>query len=133
MHEQSNRLIHTVRGFSTKYPAWSQAALRNLIFAARPRQSSDGNEIPANGLGPAIIRCGRKLLIDETRFFEWLQARAAAAQAAEQAASAPPADTQPAPRPSPSRTERRRAGRGGPARRPKRSARKGASNRSAAA
>jgi hypothetical protein len=65
---------HTPKQFSTKYPAWSEAALRNLIFKAQTRQSSKG-EIFGNGLleAGAILRIGRKVLIDEERFFDWVR------------------------------------------------------------
>jgi len=65
------RVFMTVRQFSDKHPAWSQASLRNLLFYAKPRYSSNGT-IPGNGLDIAVVRVGRKLLIDEQRFFEWL-------------------------------------------------------------
>lgn len=64
--------LETVRQFSDNHPAWSQAALRNLIFNSKPRQSSKG-EIPGNGLAPAIVRVGGKVLIDVDRFFEWIE------------------------------------------------------------
>ena len=70
--------ILTVEQFAARNPAFTTAALRNLIFKAEARQSSRG-EIPGNGLSEcgAIIRVGRKVLIDEARFFEWLRAHTA--------------------------------------------------------
>lgn len=65
------RTYLTVRQFSDKHPAWSQASLRNLIFYSQPRYSTKGT-IPGNGLEIAIVRIGRKLLLDEGKFFEWL-------------------------------------------------------------
>lgn len=66
--------IFPVEQFAERNPAFTSAALRNLIFKAEPRQSSRG-EIPGNGLIEcgAIIRVGRKVLIDESRFFEWVR------------------------------------------------------------
>lgn len=57
-------------------PAFTAAALRNLIFKAETRHSSKG-EIPSNGLIEcgAIIRCGRKVMIHRERFLEWVQSR----------------------------------------------------------
>ncbi|HET7675213.1 MAG TPA: hypothetical protein VFL54_06790 [Gammaproteobacteria bacterium] len=72
------RNLLSVRQFSDKHPAWSQSALRNLIFQAQPRQSSKG-EIPGNGLAPAIVRVGSKVLIDEDQFFAWVDAQQGAA------------------------------------------------------
>ena len=66
--------LHTVAQFPNAHPAFTPAALRNLIFKARQRHSTNG-EIPGNGLfeAGAIIRIGRKVLIDEERFFEWVR------------------------------------------------------------
>jgi hypothetical protein len=63
----------TVKQFSEHHPAFSQASLRSLIFAANSRKSSHG-VIPGNGLDLAIVRIGRKVLIDEVKFFEWVTA-----------------------------------------------------------
>lgn len=66
--------VFTVKQFSARNPAFPQAALRNLIFKAEPRYSTKG-EIPGNGLIEcgAIIRLGRKVIIHEARFFEWIE------------------------------------------------------------
>ena len=67
--------VFTVEQFAERNPAFTQAALRNLIFKADPRQSTKG-DIPGNGLLDcrAIIRLGRKVLIHEARFFSWVEA-----------------------------------------------------------
>jgi hypothetical protein len=66
--------LHTVAQFPVAHPAFTEAALRNLIFKAERRHSSNG-EIPGNGLieAGAIVRIGRKVLIDEDRFFDWVR------------------------------------------------------------
>ena len=66
--------LYTVAQFASAHPAFTQAALRNLIFKAEPRYSSKG-EIPGNGLDEAgaIIRLGSKVLIDEEGFFDWVR------------------------------------------------------------
>lgn len=66
--------VFTVEQFAERNPAFTQAALRNLIFKAEPRQSTKG-EISGNGLIEcgAIIRLGRKVLIHEARFFSWVE------------------------------------------------------------
>jgi hypothetical protein len=66
------RALSTVRQFSEKYPAFSQGSLRNLIHLSTERYSSKG-KIPGNGLAIALVRIGRKLLIDEPKFFEWIE------------------------------------------------------------
>ena len=64
----------TVEQFSNDNPCFTPSSLRNLIFKADERQSSNG-AIAGNGLleAGAIIRIGRKVLIDETRFYAWVQ------------------------------------------------------------
>ena len=47
--------------------------LRNLIAAGRPRTTGRGGASPSNGLGRCIVRVGRRVLIDETMFLEWLK------------------------------------------------------------
>lgn len=63
----------TVEQCSQRNPAFTPPALRNLIFKAEPRQSSRG-EIPGNGLveAGAIVRLGRRVLIDEAKFLAWV-------------------------------------------------------------
>ncbi len=70
--QQQARALSTVRQFSEKYPAFSQGSLRNLIHLSTERYSSKG-KIPSNGLAIALVRIGRKLLIDESKFFEWIE------------------------------------------------------------
>lgn len=64
-------ILLSVRQFSEKHPAFPQGSLRNLIFLAESRKTSRGI-IPGNGLNIAIVRIGRKLLIDEAKFFQWI-------------------------------------------------------------
>ena len=70
------RQVFTVRQFAERNPAFSQAAMRNLVFKADPGHSSKG-EIPGNGLieAGAVIRIGRKVLIDEEAFFAWVDSQ----------------------------------------------------------
>ncbi len=66
--------LMTVRQFAAKHQAFTQSSLRNLIFLAASRKSSKGT-IQGNGLDVALVRIGRKLLIDEAKFFEWIDAQ----------------------------------------------------------
>jgi len=66
------RALSTVRQFSEKYPAFSQGSLRNLIHLSSERYTSKG-QIPGNGLSVALVRIGRKLLISDQKFFEWIE------------------------------------------------------------
>lgn len=68
------RDLFTVEQFSERRPAWTPAALRNLILNSVDRQNSRGERIPGNGLAKAgaILRVGRRVLIDEAAFFRWI-------------------------------------------------------------
>lgn len=57
-------IYSTVNQFTDKHPAFTKGGLRALIF----------NE-HTNGLAQAgaIIRIGRKVLIDEAKFFSWVE------------------------------------------------------------
>jgi hypothetical protein len=54
----------TVKQFAEKHPAFSQHSLRYLIFHEK-----------SNGLNSAIARIGRKILIREAAFFDWVDAQ----------------------------------------------------------
>jgi hypothetical protein len=68
---QSQALL-TVPQFAEKNRAWTQAALRALILNAEDRINSRGERIVGNGLSQAIVRLGRKVMIDEQAFFAWV-------------------------------------------------------------
>lgn len=65
----------TVRQTAEAEPAFTEAAIRNIVFHAKPRKSSKG-EIEGNGLDPYIRRIGRKVVIDLTGFKWWIRAGA---------------------------------------------------------
>lgn len=72
MHQNVHpRPLYSVKRFSEKHPAFSQSSLRNLIDRSRERYSSRGPVEP-NGLAVALVRVGRRVLIDEEAFFRWL-------------------------------------------------------------
>ena len=60
----TERSILTIRQFSEKHTAFSEAGLRHLIF-----QGS------ANNFNKVIRRAGKKILIDEQLFFNWLDSK----------------------------------------------------------
>ena len=68
------RALSTVRQFSEKNPAFSQGSLRNLIHLSAERYCSKG-KISGNGLDMALVRIGRKVLIDDAKFFEWIDSQ----------------------------------------------------------
>ena len=56
----------TVKQFPTKHTAFTTGGLRSLIF------NENTNGLAESG---AIIRIGRKVLIDETKFFSWVESQ----------------------------------------------------------
>src|SRR5215510_8282462 len=58
----------TVKQFAKKHPAFIEAALRSFIFQA-------GSVVKPNGFEVAVCRLGRRVLIDEKKFFEWIAAQ----------------------------------------------------------
>ena len=66
--------LHTVNQFCEAFPAFNHAAMRALIFKANPRITHEGT-VPGNGLieAGAIVRIGRRVLIDEAKFFAWVE------------------------------------------------------------
>jgi hypothetical protein len=69
------RRLFTVGRFADKHDTFTtQPALRNLILNAEDRFNSKGERIAGNGLvaAGAIVRLGRRVYIDEEKFFCWL-------------------------------------------------------------
>jgi len=62
--------LSTVKQFTERHPAFPEGGLRHRIFHA------ESNGLVESG---AIVRNGRRVLIDEEIFFEWLRERGAAA------------------------------------------------------
>ena len=64
----------SVARFSIKHPEFTESAMRAHIFAANSLETS-GGLIAGNGLieAGAILRLGRKVLINEIRFFKWIE------------------------------------------------------------
>jgi len=52
----------TVKQFARKHSAFSEASLRYHIFHEE-----------MNGLSSALVRVGRKILIKEDAFFDWIE------------------------------------------------------------
>lgn len=64
----------TVKLLSQVMPAFSQPAIRNLIFNAPDRKTSQGL-IRGNGLAPHIRRIGAKILISHQGFLSWIDSQ----------------------------------------------------------
>jgi hypothetical protein len=57
-----NTQFFTVKQVAKRHPAFSEGSLRWAIFNRR-----------LNGFDSCLIRIGRRLLIDEQRFLEWVE------------------------------------------------------------
>lgn len=63
----------TFRDFSVKHPSFPETTLRWIRFCSTPgRRDSRGVLIPANKMGPAFIKLGSRVYVDEFAFFELL-------------------------------------------------------------
>jgi len=60
----------TVQQFTAKHTAFTLGGLRSLIF------NEHQNGLAKSG---AVVRIGRKVLIDETKFFAWVESQNKAA------------------------------------------------------
>lgn len=58
---EAKRHILTVQQFCQQHPAFSEGGMRWFLFHRK-----------SNGLDKAVVKCGRRVLIDEDRFFQWL-------------------------------------------------------------
>ena len=56
--------LSTIKQFCKKNPAFTEGGIRDRIFHA------NSNGLKKSG---AILRNGRRVLIDEEKFFQWLQ------------------------------------------------------------
>ena len=61
----------TVNLLTEVEPAFTLAAIRNLIFLSADRKTSKGI-IKGNGLAPHIRRIGAKVLINHEGFLSWI-------------------------------------------------------------
>ncbi len=61
----------TIKLLAEAEPAFTEAAIRNLVFNAASRQTSKG-PIAGNGLAPHIRRIGSKVLINHAGFLSWI-------------------------------------------------------------
>jgi len=64
----------TVKTLSEAEPAFTLAAIRNLIFLSADRKTSKGI-IKGNGLAPHIRRIGAKVLINREGFLGWIDSQ----------------------------------------------------------
>lgn len=67
-------ILSTVEQFCGRHRFKNQAGLRGEILNAEDRKNSRGERIPGNGLAEAgaIVRIGRRVYIDEEKYFKWV-------------------------------------------------------------
>jgi hypothetical protein len=66
----------TVKQFAARFPAFTEGALRNLIFHAKQRCGTKG-ATQGNWVAGSLVRVGRRVLINVPRFFESLEKQSA--------------------------------------------------------
>ena len=66
MNTQTNWDYLTVQQFTQKHAAFTIGGMRSLIF------NEDENGLSTAG---AIVRLGRKVLINQVKFFDWLESQ----------------------------------------------------------
>jgi hypothetical protein len=71
--------LFTLKQFAARNPPFTEAALWNIRFKSKVRQSSTG-PIKTNGAASAFITVGRKVLIDEQAFFAWVRQQSQGAE-----------------------------------------------------
>ena len=72
--KRPQRRLSTLTKFAERYSDFTTlSAITNQVFKAESRHSTKG-EIPGNGMleHGVIVRIGRRVLIDEAAFFEWV-------------------------------------------------------------
>jgi len=77
--EPPPRRLFTLKAFAERHASFlTLAALTNLVFKAKSRQSTKGL-IPGNGMeeAGAIVRLSGRVLIDEDAYFCWVDSQQA--------------------------------------------------------
>lgn len=65
------RTLLTLRQLAQRHPAFTEVALRNLVYKAGRNRAA----VPqVSVLDTALRRVGRRVLIDESRFLAWVDA-----------------------------------------------------------
>ena len=73
-HEPAPRRLFTIPKFAERHDSFlTVPALHNQVFKAKTRKSTKG-DVPGNGMeeAGAIVRLAGRVLIDEDRYFQWV-------------------------------------------------------------
>ena len=62
----------SVRQLAQRHPGFNEASLRWAIFNAKAPPGTAAHDV-YGGFAPAIIKIGRRVLIDEDRFVAWVE------------------------------------------------------------
>jgi hypothetical protein len=76
MEANQGRRLYTVKQIAARHPGISERTLRHWIFNAKKRRAWERGMptmIHGNGFDSAMVRAGRKILIDEVALFQWLE------------------------------------------------------------
>ncbi len=76
-NEPPPRRLFTLPSFAERHASFlTLPAITNQVFKAKTRKSTKG-DIPGNGLeeAGAIVRIAGRVLIDEERYFAWIDAQ----------------------------------------------------------
>lgn len=72
--ERGRRLVTVKILANTRgYDCFTEASLRHMIYDAQDRYNAAGEIVRGNGLGVALIRVGRRVLVDLDEFDAWLE------------------------------------------------------------
>lgn len=77
-HLQPRRRLATIRQTAQAYQGvFTESAIRDLVFKAEARFNFRGDRLPGNGLAEsgALVKIGRRVLIDLDHFEEWLDSK----------------------------------------------------------
>ena len=72
---QPARTFFTVQQIAQRHPAFTLRTLRHWIFNAKERYSWKDRQrvlVPGNGFDRVIVRLARRVYIDESALFDWL-------------------------------------------------------------
>lgn len=75
--------ILTLRQLAARQAVWDVPALRRLVFFSVPRRNASGTLRPPNGFRHALVRVGRRVLVNEERFYECITSQQSGSGGAE--------------------------------------------------
>ena len=75
INKSKQSILVTVKQLAShpRYEWLTESALRHHIYGVDPTVNSKGDVVEGNGLDKAIIRLGRKVLIDIDEFDRWVK------------------------------------------------------------